>query len=182
MNIQKLAFVILLFISFTICSFPSTSYACKCVEPKSPTKELRESTAVFSGKVIDQLEKGRTQFVLFEVKETWKGLNESQAIVETVNSSSSCGYEFEDGKEYIVYTNETDGHLEVSLCSRTHLLSAASEDLDKLGKGEEPSEQVTLDLSDEDEPPVWMMLSLLVVGFGLAVFYGIKRVKKKVNK
>ena len=179
MNIQKRAFVILLFISFTVCAFPSTSYACKCVEPKSPTEELEESSAVFSGKVIDQLEKGRTQFILFEVKESWKGLNESQVIVETVNSSSSCGYEFEDGKEYMVYTNETDGHLQVSLCSRTDLLSAASEDLDGLGKGEEPSEQVTLDLSEEGQPPVWIMLSLLIIAFGLAVFYGIKRVKKE---
>lgn len=178
MNIQKLAFVILLFISFTVCAFPSTSYACKCVEPKSPKEELEESSAVFSGKVIDQLEKGRTQFILFEVKESWKGFNESQVIVETVDSSSSCGYEFEDGKEYIVYTNETDGHLEVSLCSRTDLLSAASEDIDELGKGEEPSEQVTLDLSEEGQPPVWIMLSLLIIAFGLAVFYGIKRVKK----
>lgn len=178
MNIQKLAFVILLLFSFTICAFPSTSYACKCVEPKSPTEELEESSAVFSGKVIDQLEKGRTQFNLFEVKESWKGFNESQVIVETVNSSSSCGYEFEDGKEYIVYTNETDGHLEVSLCSRTELLSAASEDIDELGKGEEPSEQVTLNLSEEGQPPVWIMLSLLIIAFGLAVFYGIKRVKK----
>lgn len=178
MNIQKRAFVILLFISFTVCAFPSTSYACKCVEPKSPTEELEESSAVFSGKVIDQLEKGRTQIILFEVKESWKGFNESQVIVETVNSSSSCGYEFEDGKEYMVYTNETDGHLEVSLCSRTDLLSAASEDIDELGKGEEPSEQVTLDLSEEGQPPVWIMLSLLIIAFGLAVFYGIKRVKK----
>lgn len=179
MNIQKLAFVILLFISFTVCAFPSTSYACKCVEPKSPTEELEESSAVFSGKVIDQLEKGRIQFILFEVKESWKGFNESQVIVETVDSSSSCGYEFEDGKEYMVYTNETDGHLEVSLCSRTDLLSAASEDIDELGKGEEPSEQVTLDLSEEGQPPVWIMLSLLIIAFGLAVFYGIKRVKKE---
>lgn len=178
MNIQKRAFVILLFITFTVCVFPSTSYACKCVEPKSPTEELEESSAVFSGKVIDQLEKGRTQFILFEVKESWKGFNESQVIVETVDSSSSCGYEFEDGKEYMVYTNETDGHLEVSLCSRTDLLSAASEDIDELGKGEEPSEQVTLDLSEEGQPPVWIMLSLLIIAFGLAVFYGIKRVKK----
>lgn len=179
MNIQKRAFVILLFISFTVCAFPSTSYACKCVEPKSPTEELEESSAVFSGKVIDQLEKGRTQYILFEVIESWKGFNESQVIVETVDSSSSCGYEFEDGKEYMVYTNETDGHLEVSLCSRTDLLSAASEDIDELGKGEEPSEQVTLDLSEEGQPPVWIMLSLLIIAFGMAVFYGIKRVKKE---
>lgn len=181
MNIQKRGFVILLFISFFIGAFPSTGYACKCVEPKSPIQELGKSSAVFSGKVMDQLEKGKTQLVLFDVKESWKGLNDSQVIVETDNSSSSCGYEFEDGKEYIVYANETDGRYEVTLCSRTELLSAASEDLDELGKGEEASERVTLDLSEEGEPPVWVMLSLLIIAFGLAVFYGIKRVKK-VNK
>lgn len=181
MKIQRFVFVILLFISFTLSAFPTTSYACKCVESKSPTEEAAESTAVFSGKVIDQLDKNndRTQFVLFEVKESWKGINQTQVIVQTDGNSSSCGYEFEGGKEYIVYANETDGTLTVTLCSRTELLSSASGDLEELGKGEEPSEQVKLNLSDLVERPFWIALSFLVVIFGFVVFYSIKRVKNK---
>jgi len=181
MKIQKLGIVILLFISFTMIAFPTTSYACKCVESKSPTEEVGESSAVFSGKVIDQLDKnnGRTQSVLFEVKESWKGINQTQVIVVTERSSASCGYEFTAGNEYIVYANETDGTLTVNLCSRTELLSAASEDLEELGKGEKPSEQVKLDLNDSEERPFWIVLSFLVVIFGFVVFYSIKRVKNK---
>ena len=44
-----------------------------------------------------------------------------------------------------------NGDLSVSLCSRTTLLSSAQEDLNELGLGDKPTEEVKIDLNDTEE-------------------------------
>ena len=56
--------------------------------------------------------------------------------IKTAQSSAACGFNFEENQKYIVYASQyDDDYLEVSLCSRTGLLSNAIEDLQELGAG-----------------------------------------------
>nr|WP_304219282.1 hypothetical protein [Fredinandcohnia onubensis] len=153
--IKGILVLVLLFLIF-IGLFPRQASACSCAYPESVKDELNRKTAVFSGKVIKMEDENKRSYiqssadpieVLFEVNESWKGVETSQVIVSAARSSASCGYEFELDKEYIVYAYGENDHLETGLCERTALLSEAGEDLAILGQGKAPTEQV--DLQDE---------------------------------
>lgn len=139
---------------------PITSYACSCLEPGPVKEELERSSAVFSGKVIEIVDKNKNKRiqssadpieVKFEVAEVWKGQSQTEIIVITERDSASCGFEFDLDKEYLVYATELEGELRVSLCSRTALLSAAGLDIQELGKGEKPIKQISSDSDTNNE-------------------------------
>ncbi|MFT4414928.1 hypothetical protein ACLM5H_13795 [Fredinandcohnia humi] len=188
MKCGKVILVIMLLSLTIIVFFPRQISACSCANPESVKDELNRKTAVFSGKVIDLVDKNKYSYikssadlvqVLFEVNESWKGTNASQVIVSTARSGASCGYEFELNKEYIVYAYGDKDNLETGFCERTALLSEASEDLDILGKGKAPSERV--DLQEKIEKSKWV-LSIAIVGgciiLGLVTIIIAGRMKK----
>lgn len=128
---------------------PVKSYACSCAEPGPVKEELERSSAVFSGKVVKIEDMNENKFtqssadplaILFEVKETWKGIGQTEVVVYTERSSASCGYEFTLNEEYLVYARVVDGELRASFCSRTTPLLSAKADMDELGKGKKPIE------------------------------------------
>lgn len=145
-----LAFMVLL------CSLainPSTSFACSCMQPPPPEEELKRKTAVFSGKVIEIDDTKSNSFlqssadpirVVFEVNRTWKGVNQTQAIVYTARDSASCGFNFTLNEEYIVYAYGEDSSLRTGICDRTNSIDQAADDLEALGEGSNPSEVVDL--------------------------------------
>ncbi len=122
-----------------------TAYACSCMQPLSPDEELPNYDAVFSGKVTGIEERISNDpvfssadlvLVTLDVDTVWKGEKKDTMTVKTAQSSASCGFYFEENREYIVYASQYDDeYLEVSLCSRTGLLSDAIEDLQELGPG-----------------------------------------------
>ena len=184
--INALIFVVAFTFIFIYSANPC--YACDCARPGFPKEELSHNSAVFSGKVIDiEDENGNKAFhssddpitVLFEVKESWKGNNKSQVVIHTVKDSASCGFEFALNEEYIVYANEQDGEYHVSLCSRTALLSDAGQDLTELGKGEEPTEMVTIDLGSEESKGrvAFILLTCLLIAVVTVII--MRRLKKK---
>ncbi len=164
---------------------PRDVSACSCAYPDSVKAELDRKTAVFTGKVIDIVEEKQSIAlnssadpikVLFEVNESWKGVNSSQTIVRTARDDASCGYEFEKNKEYIVYAYGDNDNLETGYCERTTLLSDASEDLEILGQGKKPTEEV--DLQDElgkSNLPIYIFIIVIVLVGGY--FIG-KKMKK----
>lgn len=125
----------------------------------------------------------RTKSVLFAVQNTWKGINETQVIITTGLGGGDCGYEFEEGKEYLVYAFESrmyseEEKLVTIICDRTTLLNSAEEDLSILGEGKSPTKTVNL----EDElhksrinPYLWFIPILLV---GFLAFWVWRRVKQ----
>lgn len=175
-NVNKEIFrnagLFMMIFGFFLTFLPTNSYACSCVLPGTPEEELEESTAVFSGKVVEMIDKDKNNLiqssadpiaVVLEVEETWKGMDKSEVVVHTKRSSASCGYEFSLNKDYIVYANEGDGGLHVSLCSRTALLSGADEDLKALDEGEKPKEEVSVDLINAYNYSVYIYLAVTVV-------------------
>ncbi len=161
MKLKKALYAIVSLVTFIFLMnvSPNTGYACSCVKPGSAQEELERSSAVFSGEVIGFLDKNTNGLmqssvdpiaVLFEVEETWKGVTQSQVIVYTVRDEASCGYQFALNTKYLVYAHESDGSLKTNYCSKTTLLSLAVDDMDELGEGEKPTEQVSIDLEQNE--------------------------------
>ena len=193
-------FVTLMFFSMFLLNFsPTTSYACSCVQPGAPLDELNLSSVVFSGKVIEIVDVNKSMFsqssadpmaVLLEVKDVWKGINQSQVLVYTERHSASCGFEFALNEEYIVYAQETNGELRVSLCSRTTTFSEATIDLTDLGAGEKPTVQASADSDNsnfEDQLPIKnaffnhpMYFILIFAGLVVIGLYIARGYKKRI--
>ncbi|MEW8986348.1 MAG: hypothetical protein AB2401_04960 [Bacillus sp. (in: firmicutes)] len=155
--------VILLAVGLT--TFPTASHACKCVEEKTVEDELDSSKAVFSGKVIEIKNENNNRKILFEVEDTWKGVSQTEIILE--DEWSSCSTDFFEGETYLVYAHEFQGELTTDICDRTRELSSAGEDLATLGTGATPTEEV--DLKSKLQNPVihymyiWVPLIILFV-------------------
>lgn len=194
-NIGKYVILVMMTI-FSLFHFSAIpSYACSCVELDSVKEALEDSSAVFSGKVVESVDANKNKSiqssadpikVLFEVEESWKGLNQTHITVYTARSSVSCGYEFDLNKEYLVYANETNGEFNVSLCSRTILLSLAEKDIQELGEGVKPTKQVSnIPKVTQDEDPISfeyptykIYIILLILGLIFAVVYIARRIRR----
>lgn len=188
----KVKFIIsfVLIFSFVFNYLPNTSHACSCVESGTVQEELTRSSAVFSGKVIEIVDKNKNNSiqssadpiaVVFEVEESWKGMDQTQVVVYTERSSDSCGYEFVLNNEYLVYARENAVDLNTSICSRTTLLSAADQDMKELGEGEKPTKQIVIDLTTENATnayhlSIYLLIAALLLGGG---YIAIKRRAKK---
>jgi hypothetical protein len=138
MKVMKIGFLFFLISLFSL-PFSSSSYACSCFPPGTPTEELEKSDAVFSGKVIDVKTDDSTLRAKIRVKESWKGMDSKEVTLNTSIDSAGCGVNFETGKEYIVYAYQEDGKYITYLCSRTAELVHAQEDLKELGEGTIPT-------------------------------------------
>ncbi|MBT2659995.1 hypothetical protein [Bacillus sp. ISL-45] len=156
--------VILLAAALT--TLPTASHACKCVEEKSVEKEMESSKAVFIGKILYIKNKNNNRKILFEVKETWKGVSQTEIILK--DEWDSCSIDFFDGESYLVYAYDFQGELTTNICDRTKELSSAGEDLAALGKGSRPTEEVNL--QNKLQSPVvryiyiWLpLVSLMIV-------------------
>ncbi|MGG2055519.1 hypothetical protein ABFY48_14080 [Lysinibacillus pakistanensis] len=181
---MRKAMTILAFI-FMIGSFPSLTSACSCADLPSVKEEFELSKAVFSGKVVDIKEKRSlkgytTKSVLFEVTNTWKGVEQSQIIITTGQGGGDCGYNFIKGEEYLVYANESIMYeaksLVSTMCNRTGLLSSSHEDLEILGEGQPPIEEVNLSGKlNRNQKYIW---ATVAVAIGIVVFFILNRRKR----
>ena len=132
---------------------PDLVYACKCVTPGPPSEELGNSDLVISGRVVSiQSIDGRdgaaadpdaeapdfgVYGIELDVEAVWKGTAQETVYLTTNRDSASCGFTFVEGASYVIYAQDD---LNVNRCSRTRLLSEATQDLEELGEGSEPAE------------------------------------------
>ena len=93
------------------------SLACSCVRPGSPSEELAQSSSVFAGRVVSVREFNDPNAthdysstdpttVEFEVDTIWKGPYNETIYLTTARSEASCGFTFDEGEEYIVYSRD----------------------------------------------------------------------------
>lgn len=187
-RISKLLLLCIVLIITGITINPSISFACKCVGPSSVKEEFERTNAVFSGKVNEIKEKKHSngyavKSILFEVKNTWKGVSESQVII--VTDQSDCGYEFKKGEEYLVYANHTSlygdkDNLSTGICDLTSPLGEADNDLLILGEGKAPSKEVNLQ-NEYNRSGIYSYIWVwgIIIGIiGFVAFLFLKRLKK----
>lgn len=179
-------FALIILVIVTALSHTPSAFACPCPENPDPLTSLEQSTAVFSGRVLNIDEDGdlspftgtSMRKVDFRVNRAWKGIERIKISVNTENNSAACGYEFSTGNEYLVYAYGEEGDLQVSLCSRTQaLVNVSSEELAALG---EP----TFLPEYEDWPPLNLIseypisfVSALAALAVLAIIYVLRKFK-----
>lgn len=128
-------FSILLFIVLN----NNQTFACSCMMNESPNISMEKAKSVFIWKVskieessvINDLFEYKKNYVTFNVSSNIKWNTNKEIIIVTAKDSATCWYNFEDWKNYIVYTHWEWNKQEVSLCSRTALLTEANEDLEE---------------------------------------------------
>lgn len=111
------------------------AFACECFGPSPPSKAFDESTAVFTGRVASVETVEHNKKVHFDVERAWKGVTETTATVSTGIDSGACGYDFEEGREYLVYAYGSNELLGSGICTRTQPVMDAYVDLAALGPG-----------------------------------------------
>jgi hypothetical protein len=181
MKALRISMIFILIITY-ILLFPVPSGACSCVEPPSVQDELDRSSAVFRGEVMEIKDADYTKKVLFQVKEIWKGIEQSQVILLTAESGSSCGFNFNVGQEYVVYATG-EGSLSTSICDRTVSVQSlkVEEDLEALGQGVSPVEIVDL-TKEMNKLPIALEVGLWVGGgiFVLLLLLALTQLKKRL--
>lgn len=88
-----------------------SAHACECIQLKQTAQALVESKAVFSGRAtnIEVRPELFSKIAKFDVDKTWKGISNTAVTVVTGADSGACGFPFEVGKEYLVYSYDSHG-------------------------------------------------------------------------
>ena len=134
--------LVLMMLGLGQAAMPRGAYACSCAPPPEPRVALESATSVFSGMAVDVKEESSPgimrRAVTFDVISSWKGANQAQIVVYTAMDGAMCGFNFEVGKRYLVYTSGEEANPNTGLCDRTKLLTVSGEDIAKLGPGKQP--------------------------------------------
>lgn len=141
--------------------FPKPAHACTCASSGSPREAMADADAVFFGKVAaiqtpsPRLKNGEWVIssadpvtVEFDVIKVWKGSLRKIMTIETERSEISCGFEFKEGRRYVVYAY--DGY--TGLCTRTAPAWLAIHDFAALGSGQEPESPAAPDGKLSESP------------------------------
>jgi Tissue inhibitor of metalloproteinase len=103
------------------------TFACSCAPPSQTTNDdFQKATTVFTGKVlsVQRKEGAPTVTVKLAVQRYWKGKVSNEIKITTASNSAACGFNFEVGKDYLVYATDNNGKLSTGLCSRTAAIGA----------------------------------------------------------
>lgn len=128
---------------------PLTVQACSCFAAGAPCQAFWNSSAVFSAEVQKVnvitpervLADGtksygpRRREVFVSVIEAFSGLSAEKAVqINTGGGGGDCGYDFQEGRQYLIYAykNPQTGALSTGICTRTQLLEKATADLEYL--------------------------------------------------
>ena len=112
------------------------AYACSCAGVPTAEEQLRSSDAVFWGEAVSVEERGFASSappflgpVVFDVKESWKGVSDERVVVHGQGMEASCGLDFDRGETYLVFAYYVgkggDGPLGTDLCTATGALPDA---------------------------------------------------------
>jgi len=148
----RLTVVIVLAVATAFALPANVAEACSCATQEHEAA-FEQAVSVFEGRVtaIDSPQGGPVVVTLAVVR-TWKGADVESFTVRTRSHGAACGYGFESGQSYLVYTYQTDeGEEWTGLCSRTRPVEddQAAADIDAMGAGVTPVDP----MGGEEEPP-----------------------------
>lgn len=131
---------------------PRAAGACTCAGPMSFEQAWSESEAIFVGVVTSIDLVGEDPHwpelrVHFDVSASWRGVTGPTALIATAASGAACGYDFEIGREYLVYADVWSsvevGTFATHLCHRTHPTFPNDPDIVALGDPPVPAAPAT---------------------------------------
>jgi MYXO-CTERM domain-containing protein len=136
-------------------AWTAPAHACKCAEPAGASEALASAGAVFEGRVEKLTPAGNELVVEFSVTRGWKNAGTERLRVRTASASAACGYPFDTGEIYVVYTEAGAAEgLRVSRCSRTRLAAEGEADIAEIGMGVVPFNPSPHPLAKQSEGPV----------------------------
>jgi hypothetical protein len=153
------------------------AFACSCAGPRPASEVYQESDAVFVGKAVDIKSKDHFNIVQFDVDMAWKGVPEGTVLVKTAESSATCGYDFEQGQNYLVYAHNSSNYLSTGTCGRTQPFEGAFQDLAYLGPGYIPAPDQPI----VEREPGGSWLSVLLVGIAAIGTVAFVVLRKRVS-
>ena len=116
--------------------------ACSCMGPIPVCSTFWRTSALFLGHVV-QIEHvydkppeanviGPGQYIVhFDVTESYRGAAGRQTVIHTADQGSMCGFEFKQGRDYLVYASAApNGDLSTSHCTGTHEVVNRADDAD----------------------------------------------------
>lgn len=182
--------LLLILVSVNLYVPSGKALACDCSIPAAADLATEQAAAVLTGTVlgIEKFKDGRNEAydaVTLAVDESWKGVNEPEIVIYT--SWSSCQFDFEKGKRYLLYPYEHDGRYEVANCGRSGEVdpenpenARAVADLRQLGAGtqyEVPPEVLTKANEETGNNRGWIgVLTGIVL---LAAAFGVWQWRKR---
>lgn len=103
---------------------PRLAFACSCMAAATPEENNRawmdRAQMVFMGSVSETTKNETQNIVTINVEKAWKGRPEAFTQVATPLNSALCGYEFTEGKSYIIFAQtDAEGTVTTTLCSGT---------------------------------------------------------------
>jgi hypothetical protein len=115
---MKLKFLILL--TFVICPFTSSIFACSCPLTTLSDKECEKYDIIFRGRIkSDTLFDEKKGSAIFEVLELYKGVTANEFTV-LFEHGIECAQVFNVGEEWIIYGNYKQAtNLKMDWCSRS---------------------------------------------------------------
>jgi hypothetical protein len=119
--------------AFTLFLDAGRAHACSCLEMPSPCSPA-DDIVIFTGRVVrSEAYMGSMTRHRLAVGDVFRGEPGGRAVdVTTQNSTSTCGYPFEPGLDYLVFAWKTDEGLFTGLCTLTGPVAASREYLELL--------------------------------------------------
>jgi hypothetical protein len=128
----------------------SPGLACGCVGPTPVCSVYWNTALLFLGHVVriehvydkppeEQFVNGKKVTVIgpgqylvhFDVTRSYRGAAGQQAVIHTRDQGASCGYDFQEGHDYLVYGYAaSNGDLGTDRCTRTHEVTSRADDED----------------------------------------------------
>lgn len=104
-----------------VVSSVATSEACVCVGEAPAACELyKRADVAFVGRATEVPPNRAAGRVRFRLTQALKGVAGSEVSALNEESGAGCGYQFEQGEEYVVFATRTaDGDIEIARCSST---------------------------------------------------------------
>ncbi|WP_222125271.1 hypothetical protein [Paenibacillus xylanexedens] len=185
--------LILLFSTVFFISNVQDVKALSCAESGSPQEELERNTGAVYGEVkqikVDLKQEGFTgtkekfRYILVEVERSWNTEVDSQILVAT---NYTWGFDFKEGKKYLIYFSEANGELSSSPCSVTIEMNNLNQATELFGEGFAPKQQVNLEhkmwFMFEQDIDLYIVGAIIFIILAIFVFIMIMRLRKKKGK
>ncbi|KKR84890.1 MAG: hypothetical protein UU48_C0001G0138 [Candidatus Uhrbacteria bacterium GW2011_GWF2_41_16] len=153
------------------------TFACSCVRATS-TEQFNDATTVFVGRVKSISEDSSSRSVDFNVSESQKGSVAENVTVTTGLGGGDCGFDFEVGHEYMVYTRGQE-QLSTNICVGTSFI-ASTQDGNREDDAASNPEVSTIELDTEDNSVgSFVIIVLICFCLGALVVYLIGRKKTR---
>lgn len=143
--------------------FSTSGFACLCDGEQTVESSFKESTAIFTGKMIreewrsgiknemhdiamnisgDQKRDYEVKVYIFAVDKWWKGAGTSEVVLisdqvrnpDGSQTISDCGLGFEAGHDYLIYAYGEGDSFSTGVCSRTRSIQRATADIKRLSR------------------------------------------------